>query len=261
MVELDKVFNQVINDKIRTIPEKTRIVETARKKGRLLAVRGDYDYVEEVLPYCYAADKVLLNSRDSPPNLQEFDVVFVGCPGKLMLSKWKGPLDSFLCQGGILLTTDWCLENLIQPVFPGTIRKAGTAQGSFPLRVRQPGHPLLEGIKKCEGTAWTVEAASHRIRVEDEKRVTVILDAPTMGEPANVLVAFPVGKGLVVHAISHFHLQGSDDTAEYVSAYVVTNVIDEAVRRRYPQETPRVRVLPNDKQSQPLRIRLTKRRR
>ena len=78
------------------------------------------------------------------------------------------------------------------------------------------------------------EGSSHRIGILDEKRVQLILDAPKMKDPSAVLVSFAVGKGLVVHAISHFHLQGSAKTGEYVSAYILTNVIDEAMRRRHP---------------------------
>jgi len=261
MVELHKVFDKVLQDKIRTIPGKAKVIETAKTKGRLLAVHGNYDYVEKILPHCYAAVKVLIQPNEAPPNLRDFDVVFVGCPGKVSVSQWAKPLVSFVEVGGVLLTTDWCLANLVQPVFPQTIRQEGTAQGTFPLHVRQPGHPLLEGIASCEGTRWIVEGASHRIGILNRKAVEVILDAPTMGEPAAVLVTFPVGKGLVVHAISHFHLQGSEETGEYVSAYLVTNVIDEAIRRRHLEPlAPRIHVLDPSKPSSPPRIRIVGRR-
>lgn len=259
MTDIGKVFDNVIKDKIRTIPGKAKLIETAKTKGRLLAVRGNYDYVEKVLPHCYAGVKVLIQPNDASPNLLDFDVVFVGCPGQISVSKWGKQLVSFVEAGGVLLTTDWCLENLVQRVFPKTVAKKGTAHGSFPLRLRQPEHPLLEGIVGYEGTSWVVESASHRIGILDPKRVELILDAPAMGEPSAVLVAFPVGKGLVVHAISHFHLQGSEETGEYVSAYILTNVIDEAMRRRHPEPAePRIRLLDSGKQSRAPRVRILK---
>lgn len=257
MDKLDQVFNKVIEDKIRTVPGKAKVIETARQRGRLLAVRGNYDYVEQVLPHCYAAEKVLINPRDNPPPLDKFDVVFVGCPGKLSLATWNKTLHGFLHAGGVLLTTDWCLANLVQKLFPKEIEMKGIAAGTFPLRVRQPGHPLLEGIPNCSGTPWVVETASHRIGIVDKKRVMTILDAPAMGDPSPVLVAFEVGKGLVVHAISHFHLQGSKQQGEYVSAYILTNVIDEAMRRRHPQDaTGRVRLISKAEKVRPLRIKI-----
>jgi hypothetical protein len=257
MAEIGKVFEKVIADKIRTIPGKARVIETAREKGRLLAVRGSMDYVQKVLPYCYAAEKVLIDSHEAPPDLRGFDALFIGCPGSIKLQKWEDPLMTFLHEGGVLLTTDWCLKNVVQKLFPQTVRKKGTAQGRFPLRVLMPEHPLLAGISDCAGTPWVVEGWSHRILVQDPQRVQVILDAPGMGDPSAVMVAFEVGKGVVVHAISHFHLQGSDKSGEYVSAYILTNVIDEAMRRRHPEPAPpRIRVLKSDEPKLPLRIRI-----
>lgn len=259
MSSLDKVFEKVIKDKARTIPGKARIIEKAKQSGRLLAVSGGMDYVEKVLPYCYAAEKQLIGPKDSPPDLQNFDAIFVGCPGRVRLEQWQGSLIKFVQEGGLLLTTDWSLNHMIEKLFPHTIRKKGSAHGTFPLRVRMPGHPLLEGISDCDGTPWVVEASSHRIEVIDPKRVQVILDAPKMGEPSAVLVAFEFGKGMVVHAISHFHLQGSEASGEYVSAYVLTNVIDEAIRRRYPEPmAPRIRLIDKSEPSSPPRIRILK---
>lgn len=256
MGKLDEVFGRVMQDKIRSIPGKERIIETARRQGRLLAVKGKYDYVEKVLPYCYAAEKVLADPKAPLTNLQDFDVIFVGCPGNVNVGSWAKIIPGFLEGGGVLLTTDWCLQNLVAKLFPNMLSVAGRAQGTFPLRVRRPAHPLLEGIEQCDGTPWVIESSSHRIGVLDLKQVEVILDAPDMGEPSAVLVAFNVGQGLVVHAISHFHLQGSETSGEYISAYILTNVIDEAMRRRHLEDvTGRVRVVGEDK-TRPLRIKV-----
>jgi hypothetical protein len=264
MKDAGKLFEKVLADKVRTIPDKARLIETARKKGRLLAVRGSMDYVEQVVPHVYAAEKVVVDANQRPADLAGFDVIFVGCPGHLNLADWGKPISAFLAGGGVLMTTDWCLKNVVQPLFPNTVKKRGTAQGTFPLRVLRPGHPLIEGIPNCEGTPWVVEGWSHRIEVLDPQRVEIVLDAPGMGgKNQAVLVNFNVGRGLVVHAISHFHLQGSEKSGEYVSAYILTNVIDEAMRRRHPSPPKGIRVLGNPPGSKaqgqtPLRIRVLK---
>lgn len=259
MGDLKKTFDDVIANKVRAFPEKARVIERARKDGRLLAVRGSMDYVEKVLPYCYAAEKIVVDPGSKPPELSGFDAIFIGCPGELNLHDWKRPLIMFVKDGGVLLTTDWCLENVIQKLFPKTIRKQGIIGGTFPLRVRNAGHALLEGISDIQDRLWIIEGMSHRIDIVDLKTVEVLLDAPKMGEPAAVLVAFPAGKGLVVHAISHFHLQGSDESGEYFSAYILTNVIDEAIRRKRPELHPsRIRLIKSDTTERPLRIRILK---
>jgi hypothetical protein len=245
MNDLGKVFDDVVRDKVRAVPDKARVIEEARRSGRLLAVRGSMDYIEKVLPHCYASEKVVLEPTSMPPVLTDFDVVFVGCPGHINTKAWSGPLYDFLELGGILVTTDWCLGNLIEPIFPGMIRNVGSASGTFPLSVRQPNHPLLEGVEGIEKTPWVVEGASHRIAVVNTARVEVVLDAPKMGEPSAILVAFQVGQGLVIHAVSHFHLQGSETKGHYVSAFLLTNIIDEAMRRRRPaKSTSRIQLVP-----------------
>jgi hypothetical protein len=267
MSSLKDVFDSVVADKVRTIPDKARVIETARSKGRILALRGVYDYLDQVLPHCYAAEKQLLepDPHQPPSDLERFDVVMVGCPATLAIESWGPPLARLLAAGGLLVTTDWGLHNLVQLVFPGTIARQGSAEGSFALRVRNPASPLLQGIEGCAGTPWVVEAGSDRIGILDPKRVEVVLDAPEMGEPSPVLVTFPVGRGLVVHAISHFHLQGSAESGVYISAYLLTNIVDEAVRRRHlepPERRVKIRSVPatGKAPAPPGRVRILKSR-
>jgi hypothetical protein len=256
MSKLGEVFGRVVQNKIRAIPGKAKVIETARQRGRLLAVKGKYDYVEKILPHCYAAEKVLIDHSAALPSLHGFDVIFVRCPGRVNVEAWAKVVPQFLESGGVLLTTDWCLQNLVLKLFPTTVSVDGTAKGTFALRVRRPAHPLLEGIERCDGTR-IVESSSYRIGVLDPKQVEIALDAPEMGEPSGVLVAFNVGKGLVVHAISHVYLQGSDSNGEYISAYILTNVIDEAMRRRYLEETiGRVRPISEKEKARPLHIKV-----
>ena len=102
---------------------------------------------------------------------------------------------------------------------------------------------------------------SHRIRVVEPRRVQVVLEAPEMGACPAIMVAFDFGKGMVVHVISHFHLQGSEERGEYISAYILTNVIDEAIRRRHPEQAaPRIRLIESGPAARPARIRILNRK-
>ena len=64
-----------------------------------------------------------------------------------------------------------------------------------------------------------------------------------MKKPSAVLVTFPFGEGTVVHAISHFHLQGGSQKGKYVSAFILTNVIEEAINQRHASRV-RLKVRP-----------------
>lgn len=232
MSDASKVFADVLRNKVREYPTKAHDVAIARRFGRILGVKGT-DYLDQVLPSCPAQKAIILDREGGPPTLGEFDVVLVGCPGIFdRADTWRKAIRNYVERGGHLVTTDWCLQNLIEDTFPATIRRSGTASGSYPIRICEKDHPYLQGISDAGGTSWEVEVASHPIEILDHKRVVTLLDAPGMGKHPAVMVNFACGAGQVTHAISHFHLQGGGDRGKYVSAYIVTNIIEEAVAKR-----------------------------
>lgn len=233
MSDAPKIFQTVLSDKVREYPGKARDVDRAKVHGRLLGVQGDMDYLNQVLTHCPGKLHTILNPSDDPPALKNYDVVLVGCPGKFSNpTRWLPAIQQFVQNGGHLVTTDWCLRNLIQKAFPDTILEEGRASGSFPIVVCDRNHPFLLGMTEAGGVKWEVEVASHRIRILDPKRVRTLLEAPEMGKHPAILVTFSSGAGQVTHAISHFHLQGGTDRGKYVSAYILTNIIEDAVAKR-----------------------------
>lgn len=230
-------------DKIRNLPGKAETINIGKEKGALLAIPGSMDYIDKVLPHCELKTKDIINDvKRSPPDLEVYDVVLVGCPGKLK-KPWHVAIKKFVEKGGYLITTDWCLDNLVAKVFPNTIAKAGVASGSFPVEVANPSHPFVQGIEDKTGVLWKVESASHLIKVKNEKAVQVLLRSKKMNRHSSILVTFQFGKGHVVHAISHFHLQGGGEEGQYVSAFIITNVIEEAIKAKYQgKPSPRIKI-------------------
>ena len=233
MTRIARMFKTIEQRKIHVLSGKAEVIEHAKSHGRVLAVPGKYDHLEQVVPHLPTGTRDLVDRKSPPPNLSSYDVLIVGCPGALPLRRWRDPINEFLRAGGVMVTSDWCLHNMIEKLFPGTIRNRGSAWGKYPLRVWTPGHPLLDGLSDLNGTRWVVKAWSQRIEVNDPRRVQVVLDAPKMRKENAILVCFSVGAGLVVHAISHFCLQGSDERGNYVSAFILTNAIDDAMWRKH----------------------------
>lgn len=240
-VDYSKLFARLEQDKL-AMPNKKEIIDTLKKKGRLLGVKGSMDYIQEVVPHCYASEKALVSADGPVPPLGEYTAVLVGCPGDLN-SKWRSALKTFVANGGFLITTDWALA-LLHDIFPGYISYGGTASGDKSIKFCDLGHPFLEGIKGKGLGVWHVETASHTVMVDAPKAVKVLLSAKDL-DPDPVMVTFPYEKGTVVHFISHFHLQKSDNDTRYVCAFILTNIIEEATRQKYHLPVSgRVRLIP-----------------
>jgi len=229
--------------------QKSRVVEAVQTRGRILGVQGSMDSVQSVIPLCYAAVRDVVVPGAAPDRaLSDYHVVVVGCPGKLT-SEWCKALVGYVSGGGWLVTTDWAVAHILERWFPSMVYHAGTiSAGNVPVLYPAPDHPLIAGAPEHGVVRWDIERSSYLIGVKNEGVVEVLIVSPELkadrqrkgllpigsaGKQAPqggpVMVTFRWGKGRVVHFISHLHLQASDAKGRLVSAYILTNVLDEAV--------------------------------
>lgn len=216
------------------LPGKAAIIKTLKEEGRLLAVKGSMDHVERVLPHCYAAEKTIVGPHARVPDLGKYTGVLIACPGRLT-KDWHQAIKEYVAAGGFLVTTDWTLR-LLERVFPGNVSYAGRAHGSYPVRFRNLSHPFLHGVKEKGIGSWDLESSSYLVSIDDPKAVEVHMEAEGV-DPSPIMMSFRHGRGSVVHFVSHFHLQESHDSTRYVSAFLLTNIIEEAMKARYPDHT------------------------
>jgi hypothetical protein len=181
----------------------------------VVVVDGCYDHVERVLgaldlPFTSLTEQSLQRATLRPEQL-----LVVNCPGNV--GEQAIPvIRDFVASGGSLFTTDWALQNVIEPAFPGFVEfnQRPTRDDVVGIEVCSATNPFLDGVLDGQDDPqWWLEGSSYPIRILDPARVEVLLRSRALekkyGE-APVAVLFHYGKGEVFHMISHYYLQRTE---------------------------------------------------
>jgi hypothetical protein len=178
------------------------------KELKPIVVPGQHDHIERILrvmkiPY---ETKRLLDLSTLPPLHNR--PIFINCssihsPPRSLTERLK----DHVAQGGTLITTDWALT-LTNAIFPEYIswNQQHTAGHNESFSITQ------ENAKPDDPTlSWFIENSSYPIALPMHEEVNVILKSLEFGKkyggnPA-LGVAFPFGKGGVVHYVSHLYAQ------------------------------------------------------
>lgn len=249
------LYSEVKARKMEALNKKD-VVEAVEKHGRILAVEGRFEKPKKVIDHMYAATHLTIRPTEIMKyNLTDYDVVLIGCPGdKIPHSAFPKISEYVTMKGGWLMTTDWALKHIVEPIFPGYIRwnNAKTADAVVACQINEPDHPFLDGVvseiqqdkwqKKAKNTKknefrWWLETKSFPIQVLNPAEVNVLISSWKIKEKwggAPVLCYFNYGKagGRVIHMISHTHLQKGGAKGKYASALILTNILDEKVSQK-----------------------------
>ncbi len=249
------LYSEVKKRKMETLNKKD-VVKAVERHGKILAVNGRFEKPKKVIEHSYAAVKKVIKEKEIlKENLSDYDVILIGCPGSDISPEAHPKIQSFVNDGGWLITTDWALNSIIELLFFGYIRwnRRRTDDVIVTCQIQDPSHPFLEGVasemkqdkwrKESNEIShkefrWWLENRSFPIQVLDFKRVRVLISSNELqmkwGE-SPVLVEFNCGdkNGKIIHMISHSHLQKGGEKGKYVSALILTNILDEKVSQRY----------------------------
>lgn len=196
-------------------PDDARVLESVRP-AEVVAVRGSYDHCEQVLEATRVPFVAVEPAHAALVDWSRLEVLLVSCPGHLPRAALDriGP---WVRRGGYLLTTDWALKHVLEPLFPNTVRHNGRQTTDCVVRVESGAavdDPLLAGFLEAErDPLWWLEGASFPIEVLDPERVRVLVRSKEVGQGWGadpVVVTFEEGQGTVVHLLSHLYLQRSD---------------------------------------------------
>ncbi len=235
---------------------KKDVVNAVEKHGKILAVEGRFEKPKKIISHMYAYEKRVVKPEDLMNiDLNQYDVVLIGCPGdKISGSTLQKIRNYVILNGGWLITTDWTITNVLELAFPGFIKWNGkrTADAVVACQIIKPNHPFLDGVlseiqqgkwaKKSDKNIkkdefrWWLENRSFPI-MSQSNEVQVLIASWELknkwGE-SPVLVTFPVGKkgGRIIHMISHAHLQKGSSRGKYISALILTNILDEKVSQK-----------------------------
>jgi len=185
---------------------------------KIVVVSGQYDSIESILstlgvPYNLVSEFEVNNGDYS---FEEADAVFINCCGGHLNDKGLSKVKEYVDKGGKLITTDWAVKNVIEKVFPGTIRFNGR-QTSDDVVVVEPQGDLgkrLIGLD-YEGAEpkWWLEGSSYIIEIENKAIVAPVIMSEELKEKYGspyVAVVFPYGKGAVMHFVSHLKAQRTE---------------------------------------------------
>jgi hypothetical protein len=225
-----RVAGRLVRERIRSErPDDARVLEGV-SAPEVAVVSGVYDHIERVLEATAVPFTRVDPSAMGALDWERLQVLLVSCPG-VMHAAARERIAPWVRRGGYLLTTDWALKNVIEPLFPGTVRHNGVQTTDAVVRIASGDHeddPLITGfLEPGREPLWWLESASYPIEVLDAARVRVLLRSGEVGRSWGadpVVVTFDEGQGTVVHMLSHLYLQRSDvrsaRDAQPASAYL-----------------------------------------
>lgn len=200
------------------------------KRAEITVVAGAYDQAEMVLD---AIDGIEFK-KITPGNInRQFfrgtETLFINCPGYGIDSHGQKKIKNFVSDGGWMVTTDWCLSNVIEQIFPKTIQCGRIKTPDDVVAIEPIQSPITDGV--IDGSEFWLESSSYTI--EPIMEVVSIIESVELQRKYNskyVMVGFKYGQGKVFHAISHFNLQRSKsgDTRlqdTYSSIRLITNIL------------------------------------
>lgn len=185
------------------------------EESNVIVVQGGYDNCELVLRLADIPHVVISPSAAAGVKYRPDQTVFINCPGNLN-DKAIRKLVTFVNEGGLLITTDWALQNVLEKAFPDKVRYNQRATGDEVVRitVKDPENPIVKGFLEAEGDPlWWLEGSSYPIEILDKENVKVLVYSNELKErygESPVIIEFEHGEGKVIHMISHFYLQRTE---------------------------------------------------
>lgn len=198
-----KIFAQVSQKASPAMYEQLKAITP----GEIVVVQGQHDHIEKLLPNIGITFELISPEKISSHNGGK--VMLVNCMTYDNAPKRTKAIDQFVEEGGRLVTTDWAVS-LISYVFPGRLKKTvDTVDDVVEIRCDTDMARRLIGLNysQCH-PKWWLEGSSHIYSIG--QGVTPLITSEEMreryGQPY-VAVGFPIGKGEVIHFISHLELQ------------------------------------------------------
>ena len=185
------------------------------EESNVVCVQGGYDRCELVLRLADIPHVVINTEAVEQVEFRPDQTVFINCPGSINKTAIR-KLVTFVNEGGLLVTTDWALQNVLEIGFPDKVRYNEKPTGDEVVRitVKEPDNPTVKGFLDTEGDPlWWLEGSSYPIEILDKENVKVLVYSNELkskyGEEP-VIIEFEHGKGKVIHMISHFYLQRTE---------------------------------------------------
>ena len=207
--------NQLVRDRRAKEDKEDLAALESIDPADILVINGTYDHMHLVLQHLQIPHEAVSQEQLLHKPLQPHQTEFVNCASSFPEVAAR-QLAGFVAAGGLLITTDWALKNVLEVGFPGFVQYNGkpTADEVVRIELLDRSDEVLSGfLDEGSDPVWWLEGSSYPIQVLNTKEVRVLMRSKELGarygEEA-VIVRFPYGKGMVYHLISHFYLQRTE---------------------------------------------------
>jgi len=199
----------------------------------LLVLQSRGDHIENVLSELSIEHRRTSSGQVAGDGLDPSGVFVANCTGEITADE-RERLSWFVRAGGALFGSCWALEETVQGLEPGLVRKLetkGEVLGDVLASAVDPGSPYLEGVAGADTRPIYHLEGAYLIDVLDPEEVEVLVDSPecaaTFGG-ADLAAWFPLGHGVVLDSANHFEGQGfrtaSLRTPEERMAYAIDHL-------------------------------------
>lgn len=207
--------SKAFREKLRKESELDASILEQIESTDVIVVTGQYDRAELVLQALGIEFTIIEPYHVNHIDLKPKQTLLINCPGNLDRTGIV-KIRHFVESGGLLVTTDWALKNVLELAFPGIVRYNEKPTGDDVVRIlfHDESHSFLDGcIEKTNDPLWWLEGSSYPIEILDKEKVTVLISSIEMGEKYGetpIAIKFSYGMGEVFHIVSHYYLQRSE---------------------------------------------------
>jgi hypothetical protein len=233
-VELKKIYSNVAKSKET---EKRRSYVKVSANGAVLGINGSKEKVEVIAKNLYAASHDIADiGKLGETDLSKYHIVLVGSHDKKIPMSDK--LKKYVEDGGYLITTSASLGAFVADLFPDMVTsdKKEIKGGFYKGELESTGHPFFRGASKKKAMKFFIEDKSHPIK-KTGPTVKVLASSKKLEKKFGsgiVIAAFPHGNGMFVYMLPKIHNLKSGEGPNYINAYIISNILDEAVNKAIP---------------------------
>lgn len=235
-VDLKRIYAKVAESKQA---EKRKVFVKVSNNGAVLGINGNNEKVEDAVKNLYANQRDIIDfSKLGSTDLSKYHLIVIGSHDKK--AALADRLKTFTEEGGYLVTTAKCLDSIVVDIFPDLIGfdKKEIKGGAFKGEIPRLEHPFIRGATKKKALKFWVEDRAHpikKVKPGVDELVTSKKLEKKYGSGA-LIVALNYGSGMIVHMLPKLHPSQSKENSHYVSAYILSNILDEAVTKAIPDE-------------------------
>jgi hypothetical protein len=180
-----KFANVLIRDRLRKESEDYIKILEGIEESDVISVDGTYDHIHLVLELSNIPFKRISPADLNTIKLRPDQTIFVNCASNFD-NQAARVLSSFVANGGLLITTDWALSNVLEVAFPGYVRynKKPTRDEVVRIEVLDREDPVLTGFfdeEKDTTPMWWLEGSSYPIEIIDKDKVKKLIISKELG--------------------------------------------------------------------------------